>query len=134
MSYNIDHWETIELEDLVIPIGLLESKFDSENWLTSPDHLLKINYFLGEDEGIVGTADGNNLCVDSIKIWGTGSGWDLRELETILKSSTGKLLVYIVWEGGDSHSLLEVNNGEVKHDDINIVELIRKSRENGQEI
>lgn len=128
MSYNIDSFKVLELENLIIPLQLLLDTFDSEEWEWEDKPIL--SFCVGEG-GLRGYVEDNKYIVYDISIFGEGSGWDMDKLENILTHSTGKLTAFLAWEGGDDYSLLEVNDGEVSNESIDIIELIRKSRENG---
>ena len=125
MSYNIDTWKTKKLESLVIPLNALFIH-ERKDWHPSQPEIVntETNEVLIEcacELEIKATLKDGNLHITELEIYGEGSGsfmdWIL---EPALEQSTGKLEAVLVWEGGDSITRLTVNNGELKHENVEL--------------
>jgi hypothetical protein len=123
VSYNIDTWKTVELNDLSIPLA----SFNKElvKWSEPP----KVQITLGGDAGIAGnvSVDNTQINVEQVNIRDVGSGWDFHNyLLPALKKSSGTLVAFLVWEGGDSMSVLTVKDGNVQHEDFDPVATLKE--------
>lgn len=122
MSYNIDTWKTKKLENLVIP---LDSFFVSDRTDWHPEKIFdedgSICLSLSQGEGVSGKLIDGQIHVESIELRGEGSGTEMNLIvEPALKTSTGELIVSMIWEGGDSINKIIVKDGDVKWEDIEI--------------
>ena len=117
MSYNISTWNTKKLEDLKIPMSEIH-KLPYVEVALLPENKVEIEG-LSEDV-IEGTFENDMISVSHIEISGEGSGNTWEYLIECLKKSTGKLIASQVWEGGDSISLLTVDNGIITETQIEI--------------
>ena len=129
MSYNIDKFQIIELNDLVIPMSAFEGarkNFDADG----------VSIPIGEG-AIEGRIKDDMLIVTRFAYHGEGSGTDHHNMAVpALEKSKGKLRAFLTWEGGDSFSVLRSENGDVQDDQVDPVEIIRAvtatARENEQ--
>ena len=127
MSYNIASWKTIALDNLSIPLDCFSDK--DIRWEKPPN----VSVSLGEDGGLSGeSSDVLNIHVKHIMLYGMSSGNDFNDvLIPALKKSTGKLSAFLIWERGERCTVLDVNNGDVKHegfDPVKVYQDLRKLR------
>jgi hypothetical protein len=118
MSYNIDTWNTKTLDSFSLPIEALENLQDveverGENGNISVDGLCEVFE-------LHGTQSGETVTVNSIEMYGEGSGAAFDIIEQAWKRSTGTLIATQVWEGGDSITRLTVKDGIIQVDQIEI--------------
>ena len=112
MSYNITHTEYVR--------GKLKIKRAEAARLKREhrDFLPEMN-FLDDIDDDVGTPE--DLVEIEVPSWnGEHSGHDYDFLPGILSCTRGKALILFVWEGGESQTGLEVDNGSVKTKKIKI--------------
>ncbi len=121
MAYNVTAWKTKELVDLKIPVSSL-FKHPRKDW-----HPERIDYADGSvrfeivEASITGHIDGELLIVDSMNLYGDGSGTALEWItEPALKDSTGKLVAIRIWEGGDYIDKLTVIDGVLDKSQIEL--------------
>ena len=122
MSYNIDTFKIKRLENLEIPLSAF---FEHRRSDWHPERELdengKLTLLCGCDQEIVGTVENGILKVESMDMYGEGSGTFVNWiLEPALKKSKGILEASCVWEGGDRINKLIVNNGNVEWKNIEI--------------
>ena len=113
MSCNIIAWKVKELVDLKIPVASL-FKHPRKDW--HPDRINNddgtVTYEIMETT-LTGQIHDDLFIVNSIIVCGEGSGTALNWIIIpALKDSTGKLIVKIVWEGGDVEKFV-VDDGSV---------------------
>lgn len=126
MSYNIDRWRTKKLENLVVPLTAFY-KHERKDWHPSKPTLediatKEITLKCGCNQKITGILDENNqLQITKLDMNGEGSGTFFEWiLEPALKESHGQLEAVLIWERGDSVTRLTVNDGVVKHANIDL--------------
>lgn len=124
MSYNIDTWRTKVLEDLRIPFSAIHESMEKDDYIT-------IEWLKKEDKvciaggseclEIIGHKDGEDLVVEKITNYGSGSG-NFHEdfLKEWLSKSSGKLEAVLVWEGGDSITRVTVAGGVVEEKEVEL--------------
>lgn len=115
MSYNISHWKTIELKEFVLPADI-ES-------ITYVDPITaKFSCGEGHCKGILSEG---RLTVIAIGCWGEGSGTDFHFLaKEIFPRSRGRLVAWLVWEGGEDMTILIVQDGQVYQASVDITDLV----------
>lgn len=114
MPYNIDSWETREMVDFVVNLSRFQGLYDFTvvNHGGRPAQLSCTGVCEGFE--LNGTRKrGNWMTVDEIHYSQDGSGSWWSDFKTALEGSTGLLVAYQVWEGGDSFTKLTVTNGKV---------------------
>ena len=122
MSYNINTFKIKKLENLEIPLSAF-FEHDRSDWHPEKeyDEDGKLTLSCGCEQEIIGTVENDVLKVESMDMYGEGSGTFIHWiLEPALKKSKGIFEASCVWEGGDSINKLIVNDGEVKWEDIEI--------------
>lgn len=122
MSYNITHWTTVQIADLSISMQELGGRNVSDYPLRwGKDNALTLE--LAEDGGLSGQVRDNIFYVTSVSVRGEGSGWAFSYLTALLEHSLGTLTAILIWEGGDSLSLLEVHDGRVERTSFGLLAL-----------
>lgn len=122
MSYNIDTFKIKKLENLEIPLSAF-FEHERSDWHPEKefDENGKLTLNCGCEQEINGYVDNNILKVESMDMYGEGSGTFVNWiLEPALKKSKGVLEASCVWEGGDSINKLIVHDGILKWEDIDI--------------
>lgn len=128
MSYNISTWKTKKLENLIIPLkAFYEHKRNdwhpSEPIITNinDDGNVEVELECGCEQSIKGILKDGMLNVSEFEMYGEGSGtfksWILDEA---LKQSKGELEAVLIWEGGDSITILKVKDGIIEENDIEL--------------
>jgi hypothetical protein len=120
VSINIDSWKTIKLDNLSIPMNIVE-QFAGEDIRYGKPPAMRV--FFGEYVGINGELIGGTFHVKEIEIAGTGSGYYQDALDQMFKASAGTLTAFLIWEG-QWFTLLIVENGKIERRDIQIEELV----------
>ena len=126
MSYNISNWKTKRLENFIIPVSAFylsersdfhpEQKYD-EN---TGEKILRFPLEV-QIEGAIDQLDGGSFKVSKIDFYGEGSGYFYTFIfEPALLQSTGILEAVLIWEGGDSISRLQVENGTIRREEIEL--------------
>lgn len=120
MSYNIIKWETIRLENLVLPMVFKEELL---RWRKNN----RVTVRLGEDGGVYGDVKDDMLHVYKVGFDGEGSGSDFNSLVDLLGEHkfSGHLDALIIWEDGDISRLTAVD-GQVEHDVTSVVAMIQE--------
>lgn len=128
MSYNIDTWTTIECA-LTAPGAVLDSKLISEVEYGRPGVTTDVFLsFDAEDEAIEGTLTNDVLSITEFKMRSNGSGQALHDhVMPWLELTRGALCAVLVWEGGDSITLLDVRDGVVTDKPIDVAALLREN-------
>lgn len=115
MSYNIDFFTVKQQDSFTLPYEDVRSCCDEEPEINGTE----VNFpsFPVECMEISGQKKDDRLHVTNICYGGEGSGawWD--SFLALLRKSSGKLRVLVVWEDGDTHFLV-VNQGVVSILDI----------------
>lgn len=121
-SYNITSWRTKTLDGLTLPLMALYPSEDT--YFEAPKLDVKTGtYTISGMDGteIKGAVTDGVLTVSEIHVSGEGSGTTLYDwLLPGLEQSTGVLVASLVWEGGESISRLDVRNGTVTHEDVEV--------------
>ncbi|MFA6199018.1 MAG: hypothetical protein WC679_01265 [Bacteroidales bacterium] len=127
MSYDITRWKQKSIDKLIINLDDLEYPPDmiKKGWFISIDYpnpidstLVHINIGSEGSKEIVGTLANGLIEVQSIDLEGEGSGSAFYyPLRKALLNSTGKYTAKLVWEGGDSISILTVIDGKITEDE-----------------
>jgi hypothetical protein len=115
MSYNISHWRTIELKEFVLPADIVSITYLDPRTVV---------FSCGEGwcKGIINEG---HITVISIGCWGERSGTDFNFLlEDIFPRSSGRLVAWLIWEGGEDITILIVQDGQVYHASIDISDLV----------
>ena len=118
MSYNIDTWNTKELTSFVVPLSIIQKLAYTEVKLLEDSKIEADG--LAEGFEIKGTLKDSMVLVDSIKLYGEGSGHKWENFLDMMKKSKGSLVATQVWEGGDSITKLIINDGNVTKEDVEI--------------
>ena len=122
MSYNIDTWKTKELGNFRIALAALHAK---EDYLDAPTLDIATNTltFTGRGEGfeLRGRREGDTLVVSHIDNHGEASG-TMQEylIDTVFPHSAGYLHAVLVWEGGDTIERLQVRDGQIETEEIEL--------------
>lgn len=120
MSYNISRWNTKVLDNFIIAVEAFQAIDDEIELTRTKDKTYHLSGF-AEGFAISGTMpDDEHLKVEQIDLWGVASGWMWEGFKKALAQSSGRLVATQVWEGGDHISGLEVDNGVVREDRIEI--------------
>lgn len=116
MSYNVTGFTIKKLDSFTLPYTQVLKMAEGE--LTDKDGILTFDSFYAESMEIIGTRDGDRLCVIDLHYGSEGSGtyWDA--FEELLKASAGTLKARVVWEGGDSVEIITIINGTVVREDV----------------
>lgn len=110
MSYNID---SSEYKSGKLTISAAEAR----RLIKKHGDNLPEGCFLNE----IDTTEDGDLEIKDFWWYGEGSGHAYHEiLEDILAKTKGKATLLFVWEGGDSHTGLKVNNGKVSEAKVKI--------------
>ncbi len=124
MSYDISSWKTKEIDNLLVPILSLHysNEYRKRGWtLVKTTELLdgKIiftcSFGTASDrvQGIL-NPDTGMIEVTKLELCGEGSGMNyLKIILPALEKSSGRFSAILIWEGGDSVTRLEVNDGIV---------------------
>jgi hypothetical protein len=122
MSYNIDRWKTKELGDFRIKMHAL--KF-AEDYLEHPMLDLSTGELMFDGRsggfGLRGKQDGDVLIVSRLENYGEASG-TMQEylIDNVFPHSTGYFHAVLVWEGGDSIERLQVRDGAIEREEIDL--------------
>ncbi len=121
MSYNIDTFKLKILDELSFPVAALYAN-PREDWHPErKDQEDGVTVFTNLETVLHGRIEGDRYHVTYISCCGEGSGTIMNDmLEPALAESTGRLVASCVWEGGDCINRLNVNNGTVSWEDIEI--------------
>jgi len=119
MSYNVSNWTTVRLSKLILPLDMFEE--DDVDRDDSPALSLILGKGIGAEGDLV---EPNSIRVRRINIYGDGSGYSVDALVKALKHSTGELVAFLTWEGGDSFTLLTSKDGVVSDEHVNIKDLV----------
>jgi hypothetical protein len=124
MSYNIDTFKVKKLDSLIIPVASLynhvRKDFHPKKKLGEEDDSY-IRFAFGESVFIEGPVINESIHVKSIDWTDEFSGTAMDEVfEPALEDSTGQLIAFCVWEGGDTINQLRVRDGKVEWVDIDI--------------
>lgn len=115
MSYNITNWKTMELKEFVLP-----AEIEPITYLDPKT----VEFSCGEGR-CKGSINEDYITVISIDCWGEGSGTDFLFLSnSIFPCARGRLVAWLVWEGGDDMTILIVQDGQVYHMFVNETDLI----------
>jgi hypothetical protein len=122
MSYNIDRWKMKELTNFHIK---LEALHEEEDYIDAPELDLSTGTltFYGRSGGfeLRGRQDGDVLVVEHIENHSEASGTlQIYLEENVFPYSTGYLHAVLVWERGDSITRLEVRDGVVTAEPIEL--------------
>ena len=129
MSYNINTWKTKKLEGLVIPLtafydiseDLKRRGWELDDPSIDPETFVATITGGAEVFECVGEVKDKNIHVSTIELYGDGSGTFMNEiLEPALKQSRGQLEAVLIWEGGDSITRLNVNDGVVTENEVDL--------------
>lgn len=122
MSYNISSWKTKKIKDLVVPLAMLCPDNQKRPVLIDFDTMMIEITDLCELCSIKGVILPNKqMRVAEIYLRYEGSGSVYNDiLVPTLQNSSGFLEAFLVWESGDDIVRLTVNNGEVKHEKIEL--------------
>ena len=119
MSYNIDRWQQTACA-LHIPKSAIVG-----TWEDNYQRLLDDNVIIdlpAEDAEITGVwnAAKDGVDIKQIQFRGSGSGHGFPDLIDFLKSTKGTYSAWMVWEGGDSFSVINIDNGNVEVTDLDL--------------
>lgn len=117
MSYNIDTCIVKKLDNFSFPKDEIEKHLPNRTWQPvykqeDTDYIIEFS----ELSYLKGTLVdyGARFLVNSLELYGEGSGTTFSILLETFKKSTGNLHLKLVWEGGDSLSELIVNDGDIQ--------------------
>lgn len=133
MSYNVDAWTQIECS-LTFPASLLDDEDldiieDVQYSRPTIDGTADVTAELGMNGELKGTLTGDVVTVTELQMVGEGSGSHFEDLEAFLEQCAGTYQALLVWEGGDSISLLTVKDGAVECESLDIPDLLRENAE-----
>lgn len=131
MSYNIDSWEQIECS-LTFPASLLdddELDIIEDVEYGKPGDSTDVTIELGMGGELKGALTGDTVTVRELSMTGEGSGSHMEDLIVLLEQTSGTYTAFLVWEGGDSLSLLTVEEGMFKDENLDIPALLRENAE-----
>lgn len=125
MSYNVSQYDELYCKNVIIPFGKIKKLLQKYEYDIDEDG--QVTLHLG-GEGVTGTLKDGYLKNISANISSDGSRWGIETFETILKfcDKTAVYMALLVWEGGDSYSLLVLKNGEVKQTNVDIPKIIKQ--------
>ncbi len=116
MTLNIEHWKVKELDGLRIPVDALgsipEIEYACSNVEDDEEAVWLSAYGLAEGFELSGKWEVESVLVSHLQYWGEFSGTHFDELKGLLRRSTGRLRVKMIWESGDEE-ILTVDDGEV---------------------
>jgi len=115
VSYNVDHVEIVASNRFCIPrdsIAILRK-------LVTDDDLPEICFLDEIDDERFFSEDTEEILHPKHLSWcGSGSGWSVKTLETLLSHFSGSVDLVLTWEGGDSFSGLRLVDGKVTRHDV----------------
>ncbi len=119
MSYNISNWKTKKIKSFKIPLNQLIILQHATVELVRIDFVKATG--AAEDFEISGKLIDGLVEVEEICLMGEGSGtaWQ-DQLKDLLTASSGYLSALLVWEDGDSISTLEVKDGAVEDNELEL--------------
>lgn len=121
MAYNITKWKTKELVDLVIPLWTLVTRKDFQPEVIPIERGVPMVSYQFCDSRIEGEIVDDFMLVRNISVRGEGSGtlWNWI-LQSALAHSKGKLVAARVWEGGDAIDIVNVVDGKMWFDEVDL--------------
>lgn len=133
MSYNISAWHQIECS-LIFPESILREEHPAIRAVQIDEPVLvdggmdaRVTIYLDAigDGRIVGKLHNHQLFVDEVSLTGEGSHTCYEHLEDLLTDADGTYSALLVWAEGDSISLLEVTEDEVRGTDQDLVAIVK---------
>lgn len=125
MSYNIDTQNVKLLENLVMPLSALYAS-DRKDWHPEEPKIensvtMLVTIELGCEQTIKGHLIDGYLHINDMQLCGEGSGGLFHYvLNHAFEQSTGKFHCIFVWEGGDSITRFESNDGIITQTEIEL--------------
>ena len=122
MSYNCTNWKTKKLDTLLICVEDLYMH-DCKDWHPTRNILVngQTKFTICEESYLVGDVEFEVLSVKEIVIRGEGSGtaydWIIKPA---LQKSRGVFRAVAIWEGGDSITRINVNDGVFTEEEVEL--------------
>lgn len=118
MSYNISNWKTKELEDFKVPLSELIALPYTTVAFTDIGRVRATG--MTEDFEVSGKLIDDMIEVEEIYLVDEGSGAAWNRFEDMLTASSGYLSALLVWGNGRSISTLEVRDGLVVQNELEL--------------
>jgi hypothetical protein len=118
MSYNITGWDQYKCK-LAIPGGDDTPEFLMEAYgikVVVEEDRFREDYGGSTPEGFEfrGYIEEDEWIVTEIGTWGEFSGNWMEKMRSFLRHTTGEMVAGLIWEGGDSLTVIKVNDGEIE--------------------
>lgn len=108
MSYNIEDFKVKKLENFKIALKDFDKKIFGNPEFDFETNEIKFESYECEVCEFKGTLVDGFVELNKISIYGEGSGHFMAEIgDKLLKKSTGTLIARLVWESGDSVTIIE---------------------------